>query len=162
MDCNNCGNNKNYDTWINDTYVDSGPCVSNYGCETECEGPVGPKNIPIFNVTYVGRARRHIPEKRISYYDCTKQRGGSCGATNKIATNTFKQNCSAGRCETTCDTDFFTKTQDEQNTILLTKKDQILRKGPQGSGRSKKSEYARYIKTTPGRILLNKAFEYTK
>ena len=152
MDCNdNCGNfKKTYDTWIDTPYVQTGPCVSAYGCENVCEGPEGPKNIPIFNTTYVGRARKHIPDRRINYYDCKKQRGGNCGSTNNIATNTFKENCSAGRCELSCDSTFYAKTQDEQNSILLTQKNNILRKGGENSGKSKKSEYARYVKTTPG------------
>lgn len=146
MDCSNCGIQKNYNPWINDTYVNNCPNK----CETECEGPVGPKNIPIFNTTYVGRARRHIPDKRISYYDCSKQRGGSCGSADNIATDTFKQNCSAGRCETNCDTSFYSKTEQQQDAILLQKKNKILRQGSQYTGTSKRSEYARYVKTTPG------------
>ena len=57
------------------------------------------KYVPIFKTTYVGRATRHIPMDFIDYYDCSKQRGGTCGSTNNIATDKFKQLCSAGRCE---------------------------------------------------------------
>jgi|TARA_B110000858_G_C17653561_1_gene403848 hypothetical protein len=148
MNCGtDCGGNPDkYHPWIDNAYVNN--CPDN--CETVCEGPTGPKNTPIFNTTYVGRARRHIPDRRITYYDCKKQRGGSCGAANNIATNKFKETCSAGRCESNCDTAFFAKSSDDQDAILLTKKNNILRKGVQQSGTSKKMEYGKYVRTTPG------------
>jgi hypothetical protein len=107
-----------------------------------------PKNIPVFNTTYVGRAKRHIPIEYFDYYDCTKQRGGTCGSVNNnIATNEFKSKCSAGRCELVCET------FDSANDKTLYKKEQknaILKFNNNYTGSSKKTEYARYIKRTRG------------
>ena len=75
MDCD-CNRTKNL------TNIDY-PDVANRShcnkCEIECDGPQGPKNMPIFNTTYVGRATRHRANQRLSYYDCSKKRGGKCG-----------------------------------------------------------------------------------
>tara|TARA_B100001287_G_scaffold276856_1_gene290170 strand:- start:12108 stop:12593 length:486 start_codon:yes stop_codon:yes gene_type:complete len=103
-------------------------------CEPECEGPRRPKNVPIFNTTYVGRATRHRPINYLDYYDCKKQRGGNCGDKTK-----FKQICSAGRCETVPK---MIKQQDYKYNI--TRHDQNY------TGISKKMAYGRYARTTPG------------
>ena len=123
-------------------------------CETtsDCNGSnfnkgKGPKNIPIFNTTYVGRAKRHIPVEFFDYYDCTKQRGGTCGSTNNTATDEFKCKCSDGRCELVCGTfdSAADKTQYEKE-----KKNNVLKFNNNYIGSSKKAEYARYIKRTRG------------
>jgi len=123
-------------------------------CETtgDCNGSnynkgKGPKNIPIFNTTYVGRAKRHIPVEFFDYYDCTKQRGGTCGATNNIATDKFKCNCSDGRCELVCGT--FSSVADKKQ-YEKEKKNNVLKFNNNYVGSSKKAEYARYIKRTRG------------
>ena len=107
----------------------------------------GPKNIPIFNTTYVGRAKRHIPVEFFDYYDCTKQRGGTCGTTDNKATNEFKCKCSDGRCELVCGTfsSVAGKKQYEKE-----KKNNVLKFNNNYVGSSKKAEYARYIKRTRG------------
>ena len=69
-------------TWCNKCK----PCSDWCDTVSDCSGNQyntgkGPKNIPIFNTTYVGRAKRHIPVEFFDYYDCTKQRGGTCGST---------------------------------------------------------------------------------
>jgi len=157
--CENCGTNNmtaenvpypaaNERSWCNNCK----PCAD--WCETtnDCNGSQfnkgkGPKNIPIFNTTYVGRAKRHIPIEFFDYYDCTKQRGGSCGSTNNIATDKFKCNCSAGRCELVCGTfeSAAKKIQYEKE-----QKNNILKFNQNYIGSSKNAEYARYIKRTRG------------
>ena len=129
-------------------------------CETtgDCSGNAynkgkGPKNIPIFNTTYVGRAKRHIPVEFFDYYDCTKQRGGTCGSTNNIATPEFKCKCSDGRCELVCGTfqPSGSKTAVEnKKTYEKEKKNNVLKFNNNYIGSSKKAEYARYIKRTRG------------
>ena len=130
-----------------------GPCSD--WCETtgDCNGSHfnkgnRPKNIPIFNTTYVGRAKRHIPVEFFDYYDCTKQRGGTCGSgsTNNKASNEFKSKCSAGRCELVCGT-FVSNDKDD---YFLEKKNNTLKFNNNYIGSSKKAEYARYIKRTRG------------
>lgn len=149
-DCS--GNPITYSPWINTTYVventESNNCKNN--CEPVCEGPVGPVTIPVFNTTYVGRSTRHYPRSKIDYYDCKKQRGGTCGTSNNIASNTFKDACSVGRCELTCDPNFYTKTQEEQEEIMLTKKTKINNHNSNYIGTSKKMAYGKYARTTPG------------
>ena len=157
--CENCGE-KNM-TAENVPYPDADdrpwcnkckPCSD--WCETtgDCNGSNynkgnRPKNIPIFNTTYVGRAKRHIPVEFFDYYDCTKQRGGTCGSTNNIATDKFKCNCSDGRCELVCGTfdSAANKKQYEKE-----KKNNVLKFNNNYIGSSKKAEYARYIKRTRG------------
>ena len=157
--CENCGE-KNM-TAENVPYPDADkrswcnkckPCSD--WCETtgDCSGNAynkgkGPKNIPIFNTTYVGRAKRHIPVEFFDYYDCTKQRGGTCGSTNNIATPEFKCKCSDGRCELVCAKfdSVANKTKYEKE-----KKNNVLKFNNNYIGSSKKAEYARYIKRTRG------------
>ena len=103
------------------------------------------KYVPIFNTTYVGRAKRHVPMDFLDYYDCTKQRGGTCGSTNNTASDKFKQLCSAGRCESVCPYE-----RDQRETYLLTRKQSLLKHNNNYRGSSKKLEYARFIKRTPG------------
>jgi len=129
-----------------------GPCSDWCKNTSDCNGShfnTGnrPKNIPIFNTTYVGRAKRHIPVEFFDYYDCTKQRGGTCGSTNNTATSEFKSKCSAGRCELVCGT--FDSTDDKEN-YFLEKKNNTLKFNNNYIGSSKKAEYARYIKRTRG------------
>ena len=103
-------------------------------CEPICVGPKGPKNIPIFNTTYVGRATRRRANGHLDYYDCKKQRGGTCGDKSK-----FQQICSAGRCEVV------------PNTISqLQYKKNIKRHDQNYTGISKRMAYGRYARTTPG------------
>ena len=73
--CNKC---KPCSDWCDDTN-DCNSADFNKGKRT--------KYVPIFKTTYVGRATRHIPMDFIDYYDCSKQRGGTCGSTNNIATD---------------------------------------------------------------------------
>lgn len=103
-------------------------------CEPTCVGPKGPKNIPIFNTSYVGRATRHRSNNRLDYYDCKKQRGGKCGDKNYFITN-----CVEGRCEVVPKT--LSQVQYKHNII---KHDQNY------TGISKKMAYGRYARTTPG------------
>ena len=158
--CESC-DKKNMDNAENVPYPDADdrpwcnkckPCSD--WCETtgDCNGShfnkgKGPKNIPIFNTTYVGRAKRHIPVEFFDYYDCTKQRGGTCGSTNNIATSKFKSNCSAGRCELVCDN--FDSAEDK-DLYKCEKKNNTLKFNNNYIGSSKKTEYARYIKRTRG------------
>ena len=89
----------------------------------------------------------------LDYYDCTKQRGGTSGTTNNIATPTFKSNCSAGRCELVCGTfqPYGSKTAVEnKKTYEKEKKNNVLKFNNNYIGSSKKAEYARYIKRTRG------------
>ena len=132
--CNKC---KPCSDWC-DT---KGNCDSNPNFNTG----TGPKNIPIFNTTYVGRTKKHIPNQFLDYYDCQKQRGGSCGSTNNIATDYFKSKCSAGRCEYVCPYEI--SSRDE---YLEKQKDIVMKHNNNYIGSSKKSEYARYVKRTPG------------
>lgn len=127
--CNKC---KPCSDWCDTT----GNCDSNPDFNTG----TGPKNIPIFNTTYVGRAKKHIPNQFLDYYDCTKQRGGNCGNRDK-----FKANCSAGRCEYVCP--YLPAERDE---YLEKQKDIIKKHNNNYIGSSKKMEYARYVKRTPG------------
>ena len=129
-----------------------GPCSD--WCETtgDCNGSHfnkgnRPKNIPIFNTTYVGRAKRHIPVEFFDYYDCTKQRGGTCGSTNNTASSDFKSKCSAGRCELVCGT--FDPAEHKED-YECEKKNNTLKFNNNYIGSSKKTEYARYIKRTRG------------
>jgi hypothetical protein len=129
-----------------------GPCSD--WCETtgDCNGSHfnkgnRPKNIPIFSTTYVGRAKRHIPVEFFDYYDCTKQRGGTCGSTNNTATTEFKSKCSAGRCELLCGT--FDSTEHKED-YECEKKNNTLKFNNNYIGSSKKTEYARYVKRTRG------------
>ena len=130
MDCD-CNQSKNL------TNIDY-PDVANRShcnkCEIECDGPQGPKNMPIFNTTYVGRATRHRANQRLSYYDCSKKRGGKCGNKNE-----FIGTCVAGRCEVVPKT--LSQVQYKHNII---KHDQNY------TGVSKKMAYGRYARTTPG------------
>lgn len=134
------------------------PCSDWCENTSDCNGShfnkgKGPKNIPIFNTTYVGRAKRHIPVEFLDYYDCTKQRGGTCGTTDNKATNEFKSLCSAGRCELVCGTfqPSGSKTAVEnKKTYEKEKKNNVLKFNNNYVGSSKKAEYARYIKRTRG------------
>ena len=156
--CKNCDGEKieqqdvaypsvNKRPWCNKCKPCSDWCDTKAGCDSNPEFNTGsaPKNIPIFNTTYVGRAKRHMPNQFLDYYDCTKQRGGSCGSTNNIATNKFKNNCSAGRCEYACP--YVPEFREE---YLEKKKDEIKKHNNNYPGSSKKMEYARYVKRTPG------------
>ena len=135
-------------TWCNKCK----PCSDWCDTVTDCSGNKyntgkGPKNIPIFNTTYVGRAKRHIPVEFFDYYDCTKQRGGTCGSINNIATTKFKCECSAGRCELVCS---HFDSADDKLQYTKEKKNNILKFNNNYTGSSKKAEYARYVKRTPG------------
>ena len=128
------------------------PCSDWCENTSDCNGShfnkgKGPKNIPIFNTSYVGRAKRHIPIEFFDYYDCTKQRGGTCGSTNNIATNEFKCKCSAGRCELVCGT--FDSAAD-RTQYKKEQKNATIKFNNNYIGSSKKTEYARYIKRTRG------------
>ncbi len=103
-------------------------------CEPTCVGPKGPKNMPIFNTTYVGRATRHRPNERLDYYDCKKQRGGKCGDKNN-----FINSCVTGRCEVVCNT--LPQVQHKNN---------VLKHDSNYTGTSKKMAYGKYARTTPG------------
>ena len=103
-------------------------------CEPTCVGPKGPKNVPIFNTTYVGRATRHRANGHLDYYDCKKQRNGNCGDKTK-----FQQTCSAGRCEVVPKT--ISQEQYRNN---------IRRHNQNYTGISKKMAYGKYARTTPG------------
>jgi len=103
-------------------------------CETVCDGPTGPKNRPIFNTTYVGRATRHRANNDISYYDCSKKRGGNCGDNDE-----YISKCVVGRCEIVPKT--ISQVQYKNN---ITRHDQNY------TGISKKMAYGRYARTTPG------------
>lgn len=132
----NCNKCQPCSDWCDDTN-DCNSASFNKGTRT--------KNIPIFKTTYVGRATRHIPMDFLEYYDCSKQRGGMCGSTNNIATDKFKQLCSAGRCEYV--PPYEASKRDE---YLLTKKQSLLKHNNNYTGSSKKLEYAKFIKRTPG------------
>jgi len=143
--CNKC---KPCSDWCESVkkYDEDGNLISECS-ESNYNKGKGPKNIPIFNTTYVGRAKRHIPIEFFDYYDCTKQRGGTCGSTNNTATDEFKCKCSDGRCELVCGTfdSAADKTQYEKE-----KKNNVLKFNNNYVGSSKKAEYARYIKRTRG------------
>ena len=157
--CENCGE-KNM-TAENVPYPDADkrswcnkckPCSDWCENTSDCNGShfnkgKGPKNIPIFNTTYVGRAKRHIPVEFFDYYDCTKQRGGTCGSTDNKATDTFKSLCSAGRCELVCST-FVTAA--DRTQYKKEQKNATIKFNNNYIGSSKKAEYARYIKRTRG------------
>ena len=132
----NCNKCQPCSDWCTDTN-DCNSASFNKGTRT--------KNIPIFKTTYVGRATRHIPMDFLDYYDCTKQRGGMCGSTNNIATDKFKQLCSAGRCEYVCPYE-----PSKRDEYLLTRKQSLLKHNNNYKGSSKKTEYAKYIKRSPG------------
>ena len=68
-----------------------------------------------------------------------------CGSTNNIATDKFKQLCSAGRCEYVCPYE-----PSKRDEYLLTRKQSLLKHNNNYKGSSKKTEYAKYIKRSPG------------
>jgi len=130
MVCDCSGNKILFD--VNYPHLDDRKWCNN--CETPCIGPKGPKNVPIFNTTYVGRATRRRANGHLDYYDCKKQRGGTCGDQTQ-----FQQTCSAGRCEVV-----------PKTISQLQYKKNIKRHDQNYTGISKKMAYGRYARTTPG------------
>ena len=66
-------------------------------------------------------------------------------STKRPSTDKFKQLCSAGRCEYVAPYE-----ASKRDEYLLTKKQSLLKHNNNYTGSSKKLEYAKFIKRTPG------------
>ena len=112
-------------------------------CDVDCANVEGPKNVPVFSTTYVGRATRHVPPSHMDYYDCMKQNGGKC--TNNI----YKQRCLLGRREANVDKSYFQLTEEEKKASDNNAKTALLKKLGKNN-MSKKQAYSRQVRTTRG------------
>lgn len=112
-------------------------------CDVDCENMKGPKNVPVFSTTYVGRAKRHVPPTYMDYYDCSRQNGGKCNNT------IYQQRCLLGRREANVDKSYFQLTEEEQ--LESNKKAKIALKNKLGKNNmSKKQAYSQQVRTTRG------------
>lgn len=112
-------------------------------CDVECGNVEGPKNVPVFSTTYVGRAKRHVPPSYMDYYDCSRQNGGKCNA------DIYKQSCLLGRREANVDKSYFQLTEEEQKKSDEDAKN-ALKKKLGKNNMSKKQAYSHQVRTTRG------------
>lgn len=112
-------------------------------CDVDCENLKGPKNVPVFSTTYVGRAKRHVPPSYMDYYDCSRQNGGKC---NKAI---YQQSCLLGRREANVDKSYFQLTEEEQKKRDEEAKN-ALKKKLGKNNMSKKQAYSHQVRTTRG------------